>query len=105
MVQFTRHYRSTLLSVGVPDLVEPAYRDTLRLGVVVQSPPARTTVAAAGRADVAPDPAVAVPLVQMASSSDDLACVRIVVQALPAGAAVARTGRSGVAQIEPSLWS
>ena len=36
MVHFTRHYRSTLLSVGVPDLVEAAHRYTRSLGVVVQ---------------------------------------------------------------------
>src|SRR6266568_4092679 len=87
---------------GVMQLIEgsrvqleelPAGGDHAAARVVVEPLPARTTVAAARRPRMAPDPAVVVQLIEVAARRGDRRRLAVVVEPLPARATAAAARR------------
>jgi len=92
-----RNSEITALDMTRRLLVKPSHSDAFCLWIFVQLLPARTTIAAARRADIAPNAAIVVPLVQVAARGDDFVGMGIVVEPLPAGAARSLAWCAGIA--------
>ena len=74
-------------------------------GVIVQFLPTWTAVPVARRSQEMPNPTIVVQLVQLVFDSSNCNSGGIVVEPFPPGAIFSIAGRTGVAPIQPSLWS